>query len=141
MGQHLARHQQPDRGHDTHDAGQWWRRGGDACRAGRHVRGRSKAPSGNLYAGHDGNVYRNSGGGWQKYDSGGWNSVQKPTQLPALSQLDRDSFARNEGMLRTNDWNNIRSGGGFGGGSFRPSGGGFGGGGFGGGGFRGGGRR
>jgi hypothetical protein len=103
--------------------------------------GVAKAPSGNLYAGHDGNVYRNQGGGWQKYDSAGWNSVQKPTQLPAFSQLDHDSFARNEGMLRTNDWSNIRSGGGFGGGSFRPSGGGFGGGGFGGGGFRGGGRR
>jgi uncharacterized membrane protein len=49
-------------------------------------------------------------------------------------------------MLRTIDWSNIRSGGGFGGDSFRPSGGGFGGGGFrgggfGGGGFRGGGRR
>jgi hypothetical protein len=44
-------------------------------------------------------------------------------------------------MLRTNDWGNIRSGGGFGGGSFRPSGGGFGGGGFGGGGFGGGGSR
>jgi len=48
--------------------------------------------------------------------------------------------------LRTNDWSNIRSGRDFDGGSFRPSGGGFGGGGFhgggfGGGGFRGGGRR
>ena len=110
--------------------------------------GVGKTPSGNLYAGHDGNVYRNSGAGWQKYDSGGWNSIQKPSQLPALSQLDRDSLARNEGMLRTNDWSNIRSGGGFDGGSFRPSGGfggGFGGGGFRGGGFgggfRGGGRR
>src|SRR4029453_7433482 len=96
--------------------------------------GVAKAPSRNLYAGHDGNVYRNQGGGGQKYDSGGWNSIQKPTQLPTFSQLDHDSFARNEGMLRTSNWGNIRSGGGFGGESFRPSGGGFGGG-FGGGGF------
>jgi hypothetical protein len=108
--------------------------------------GVAKTPSGNLYAGHDGNVYRNSGSGWQKYDSGGWNNLQKSTQLPSLSQLDRDSFARSEGALRTNDWSNIRSGRDFDGGSFRPSGGGFGGGGFrgggfGGGGFRGGGRR
>ena len=43
VGQHLARQQQPDRGDDTHDAGQWRRRGGDACRAGRDVRGRESA--------------------------------------------------------------------------------------------------
>ncbi len=93
-----------------------------------------KAPSGDVYAGRDGNVYRNAGGSWQKYDSGGWNSVQRPAQSPTFSQLDRDSFARADGMQRASSWDNVRAGN-FGGGSFRPSGG------FGGGGFRGGGRR
>jgi hypothetical protein len=94
-----------------------------------------KAPSGDVYAGRDGNVYRNSGGSWQKYDGGAWNSVQRPAQSSTFGQLDRDSFARADGIERASSWDNVRAGG-FGGGSFRPSGGGFRGGGFRGGGGR-----
>jgi len=113
----------------------------------------TRTSNGDVYAGRDGNVYRNQGGSWQKYDSGGWNSLQRPaaqSSLQGLSgadrfggldsstvgQLNRDSFARSDGMQRANSWNTIRSGNGFGGGSFHPTGGRFGGGGFGGG-FRG----
>ena len=115
--------------------------------------GVARTSSGDMYAGRDGNVYRNQGGSWQKYDSGGWSTLERPAALSSLQglsgadrfggfdsstvgQLNRDSFARADGMQRADSWNTIRSGNGFGGGSFRPTGGGFGGGG-----FRGGGRR
>ena len=91
--------------------------------AGNSVAGRTA--SGDLYAGHDGNVYKNDGGSWQKYDSGGWNNVQ------ASGQLHNDWAARGEGATRSNEFSSLRSSGGWGSGSFRPSGGGFrGGGGF-----------
>jgi hypothetical protein len=90
--------------------------------AGNSVAGRTA--SGDLYAGHDGNVYKNEGGGWQKHDNGGWNNVQ------ASSQLHNDWAARGEGATRSNEFSSLRSSGGWGSGSYRPSGGGFRGGGF-----------
>jgi hypothetical protein len=79
-----------------------------------------KTASGDLYAGHDGNVYKNVGGSWQKYDNGGWSNVQQPS-----GQLKNDWSARSEGATRSNEFSSMRSNGGWGSGSYRPSGGGF----------------
>jgi len=66
----------------------------------------------NYYATHDGNVYRNTGSGWQHYDSGGWNSVQRPTQVPALQS---QAQARWTGDSRSAGaaWGSSSWGGGF----------------------------
>ena len=112
----------------------------------------TQGSGGNVFAGRDGNVYRNQGGTWQKYENGGWNTLDRPTGTSGVvgaardhgnlsgvnDQLNRDWAARREGAMRTNDLGSVRSRGGAGSGSYRPSGGGFRGGG---GGFRGGGRR
>jgi hypothetical protein len=78
-----------------------------------------RTASGDLYAGHDGNVYKNDSGSWQKYGNGGWNNVQPS------GQLSNDWKARGEGETRSSEFSGLRSGGGWGSGSFRPSGGGF----------------
>lgn len=110
----------------------------------------ARGSGGDVFAGHDGNVYRNQGGTWQKYDNGGWNNVGRPTGTSGTAgsrrdqsslspgtrdQLNHDFATRREGSQRTSDLGAVRSRGGAGAGSYRPSGG------FRGGGFRGGGRR
>jgi hypothetical protein len=77
-----------------------------------------RTASGDLYAGHDGNVYKNTNGSWQKYGNGGFSNVQPS------GQLNNDWRARGEGETRSSEFSRLRSGGGWGSGSFRPSGGG-----------------
>jgi hypothetical protein len=104
--------------------------------------GRVAAGSGgDIYAGKDGNVYRKDNGTWQKYDNGGWqNTPNQPsgerptpnstnragtTDRSTTDQLNRDSSARSEGVQRSGDYNNYRSGSGTRGtGSYRSGGGG-----------------
>jgi hypothetical protein len=107
----------------------------------------AKSNSGDLYAGHDGNVYKkDASGGYQKYDNGSWNSVQQPTQAQrqqaqsqassraasansaasagTMGQVQSDAAARSSGAQRTNAYSGVRSSGGSGASSYRPSGGG-----------------
>jgi hypothetical protein len=84
---------------------------------------------GNVYAGKDGNVYRREDGSWQKYDNGNWsNTDRQPSERPrptdrstsgerpttvdrsTTDQLNRDAAARREGMERSKDYGNYRSG-------------------------------
>jgi hypothetical protein len=100
--------------------------------AGGNSAGVVKAPGGNVYAGADGNVYRHTSDGWQQYDDGSWNSVTRPSQSTPTGgagdnprqrfgssesgqQLDQDRFARIEGNLRSQQFNQWREGGGGGG--------------------------
>ncbi len=88
-----------------------------------------KGPGGDVYAGKDGNVYHKQDGNWQKYDSAGSTAAQtraaaQPLDRSTTEQLDRDSMARTEGVQRTRDFSDYRSGGGASRdvGSFRSSG-------------------
>jgi hypothetical protein len=84
-----------------------------------------RTAGGDVYAGRDGNVYRQQGGGWQKYDNGNWGAADRPSPTtrsagagtgastmgpPAragggtMDQLNRDSYARQQGGQRTRDY-------------------------------------
>ena len=79
VGEHVARHEQPDRR----------RRRARRRAAAAAPRSRERGPqrqqrrratgSGDVYAGRDGNVYRKQGGGWQKYDNGNWGAADRPS--------------------------------------------------------------
>ncbi len=74
----------------------------------------AKSKSGDIYAGHNGNVYKKTGDGWSSV--GGANAGQTGTQnglggidSSTYNQLNRDSKARTEGAMRTQNYNNYRS--------------------------------
>ena len=107
-----------------------------------------RTSGGEVYAGRDGNVYRNNGGSWQQYGSNGsWGNVNRPAtssgqgtartgsgtysqmgttrsaEPSTMSQLDRDSRARQEGTQRTGDYSSYqRSGSSSSASSYRSSG-------------------
>jgi hypothetical protein len=77
LGQHSARHKQPNWQHDEDDQHQRGRRA--VSRTGPGGGGFvAEGSGGNVYAGHDGNVYRKNGDNWQQAGDGGWNDVQVP---------------------------------------------------------------
>jgi hypothetical protein len=106
----------------TDEGGAVTRRGSDGGFA-------AAGSGGNVYAGKDGNVYRREDGSWQKYDNGNWsNTDRQPSERPrptdrstsgerpttvdrsTTDQLNRDAAARSEGMERSKDYGNYRSG-------------------------------